>query len=118
MRTHLMRAIAFIVVMLFGAPASAQRATSGGSGGLRWQIESFDVSIIVQPDGVLDVTERIAADFSREQHHGIVREILYAYRRTGTEYKLRIDLKGITDDAGNPHQYKVSRNDGQLSIRI
>ena len=108
---RLIGALALVVAMML----TCARANGDG---LRWQIESFDVAINVQPDGVLDITERIAADFSHEQHHGIVREIPYAYRRSGTEYKLRIDVKGITDDAGNPHQYKVSRSGGQLSIRI
>src|SRR4051812_33236625 len=116
MYLSVIRCVAVILAAVVAAPARAQPGDSGG--GLRWQIDSFDVSIIVRPDGVLDITERVAADFSREAHHGIIRDIPYAYRRAGTDYKLRIDVKDITDDAGHPHRYKTSRSGGSLSIRI
>jgi uncharacterized membrane protein YgcG len=86
--------------------------------GLNWHLESFDATLVVKPDGSLDVTERIVADFSRERHHGIFREIPYAYRRDGTSFKLRIDILGVTDEADRPHRYQASRSDGHLHLRI
>jgi uncharacterized membrane protein YgcG len=86
--------------------------------GLNWDIESFDVLLDVRPNGTLEVRERIVADFSREPHHGIFREIPYAYRRAGTSFKLRIDIESITDGAGRPHRYETSRKAGHLRVRI
>ena len=43
--------------------------------GLNWTIDSFDTEIVVKQDGELEITERIVADFSRERHRGIFRDI-------------------------------------------
>lgn len=86
--------------------------------GLNWEIDSYDIDIQVQPDGALDITERIVADFSREPHHGIYRDIPVAYRRHGSAYRVRLDVLGVTDDAGAAHPYRIMSADGQLRIRI
>jgi hypothetical protein len=86
--------------------------------GLNWDLETFDVLLAVEPNGTLQVTERIVADFSREAHHGIIREIPYTYRRAGTSFKLRIDIESITDGAGRRHRYETSRSAGNLRVRI
>ncbi|MHC5007736.1 MAG: DUF2207 domain-containing protein, partial [Planctomycetota bacterium] len=104
-------AVVAVAVVLGLCPEAVAR-------GLNWHIESFDVTVVVQPDGSLDVTERIVADFSRERHHGIFREIPYAYRRGGTSFKLRIDNLSVTDEADRPHRYQASRSKGHLHLRI
>jgi len=107
------RALALLAVAV--GLAMCPRAVAGG---LNWDIESFDVMLVVQPNGTLDVTERIVADFSREPHHGIFREIPYAYRRGGTSFKLRIDILSVTDETDRPHRYQTSRSSGNLHLRI
>jgi len=109
------RCRALAVMAVAAVLAMCPRAVARG---LNWDIESFDVVLEVQPDGTLEVTERIVADFSREAHHGIFREIPYAYRRAGTSFKLRIDIESVTDDAGRPHRYETSRGGGHLRVRI
>jgi uncharacterized membrane protein YgcG len=115
MQTARGRCRALAVVAVAVTLAMCPRAVARG---LNWHIESFDVMLVVQPDGSLDVTERIVADFSRELHHGIFREIPYAYRRGGTSFKLRIDVLGVTDEADRPHRYQASRSRGYLHLRI
>ncbi|MHC4350906.1 MAG: DUF2207 domain-containing protein [Planctomycetota bacterium] len=115
MKTTRARGRVLAVMAVAVALALCPRAVAGG---LNWDIESFDVTLVVQADGTLDVTERIVADFSRERHHGIFREIPYAYRRDGTSFKLRIDVLGVTDEADRPHRYQTSRRGGHLRLRI
>lgn len=86
--------------------------------GLRWDIDEYHTQIAVRPDGSLNVTERIVVDFSREPHRGILREIPLAYRRSGVDFRLRIDFAGVTDDAGQPYRYAASRSDGRLKLKI
>ncbi|MHC4615516.1 MAG: DUF2207 domain-containing protein, partial [Planctomycetota bacterium] len=76
MKTTRARGRVLAVMAVAVALALCPRAVAGG---LNWDIESFDVTLVVQADGTLDVTERIVADFSRERHPGIFREIPYAY---------------------------------------
>jgi uncharacterized membrane protein YgcG len=62
--------------------------------------------------------ERIVADFSREAHHGIYRDIPVAYRRHGSAYRVRLEVESVTDDAGRSHPYQLLSADGQVRIRI
>ncbi|MHC4416929.1 MAG: DUF2207 domain-containing protein [Planctomycetota bacterium] len=115
MKSTIARYGVLAVLAVAAALAMCPRAVASG---LNWEIESFDVTLVVEPDGTLDVTERIVADFSREGHHGIFREIPYAYRRAGTSFKLRIDIESVTDEAGRPHRFQKSRHGGHLRVRI
>src|SRR5919204_5981197 len=56
---------------------SAARAQSGI---VEEHIPRYDVSIAVQRNGTLLVTERIAYDFGSFEHHGIIREIPVVFR--------------------------------------
>lgn len=105
-------------MLFFVALAILNTAGVARADGLRWDITSFDVKIIVQADGTLDITERIVADFSREPHRGILRDIPYSYRRSGTSFRLRIDIQDITDDSGAAYPFVERRNDGKINLRI
>ncbi|MHC4448228.1 MAG: DUF2207 domain-containing protein, partial [Planctomycetota bacterium] len=109
---------ALLIAALLSAFAATRADGAGGGGGLNWHIESFDVTLVVRPQGTLEVSERIVADFSREAHHGIYREIPYAYRRAGTSFKLRVEVISVTDEAGRPHPFTTSRSGGHLRLRI
>ncbi|MEE8171282.1 MAG: DUF2207 domain-containing protein [Phycisphaerae bacterium] len=98
--------------------AIAATPSGAAARGLDWNIASFDVAIDVQTDGTLAITERIVADFSREPHHGIFRDIPYRYRRGGTSFEVRIAVEGVTDDSGRPHRYRTSRRRGKLRLKI
>jgi hypothetical protein len=53
---------------------------SGDLVGAPWVIERFDVRILVQPDGELEVTETIEVDFRNLERRGIFRTIPVRYR--------------------------------------
>ena len=86
--------------------------------GLNWEISRFDTEITVHEDGSFDVEERIVADFSRDPHHGILREIPYSYRRNGTSFRLRMGVESITDEQGNAWWHEASREKGRLKLKI
>ncbi len=102
--------LCLILPLLLTLPALGQ--------GLNWDIDSFDVDVNIRADGTIEVTETIVADFTRERHRGIYRNIPYSYRRHGTSFKLRIDVKSVVDEAGDAHPYTTSRKGGRLNIRI
>ncbi len=103
--------VAWLVLVL--GPASLAHGQ-----GLRWDIDSLDAVIEVREDGSLNITETIVADFSREAHHGIFREIPYAYERMGTSFRLRIHVVGVADGSGGSRRYRASRDDGRLVLKI
>ena len=98
------------VAALLGARASAQ--------GLDWDIESFDVEIEVRADASLLVRERIVADFSREGHRGIFREIPTRYRRSGSSFDMRLRVLAVEDGEGNARRWMSTRDGGDIRLRI
>ena len=80
----------------------------GRAGARASQIDEFDVSILLDPDGTLFVTETIQVDFGDQQKHGIFRTIPVSYARTetvaglavGTTYSIRLRVLGVEDGAG------------------
>jgi len=65
-------------------------------------IERFDTRIVVEQDGTLDITERIAARFNGSWN-GIYRVVPLSYRNAaGLNWSIRVELVGATDGEGNP----------------
>ncbi|MCB9845205.1 MAG: DUF2207 domain-containing protein [Phycisphaeraceae bacterium] len=86
--------------------------------GLNWDIDSFDVEIEVRSDASLVVTERIVADFSREPHRGIFREIPVRYRRAGSDFDMRVSLVSVRDGDGERRPYVSERRGDRIWMRI
>jgi len=101
------------LVCLLALPAAAL-----GQGGMDWEIERFNVEIRIEREGSIRVVETIAADFTRDPHRGILRNIPYRYSRHGARFSLRMDLVSVTDENGEPHPYRAHREDGELRLRI
>ena len=101
-----------------GLMVAAALARGAWAQGLDWDIDSFAVEIEVRPDSSLVVRETIVADFSREGHRGIFREIPYRYRRTGAAFRLRLDVVSVTDGEGGARRWTREREDGTLKLRI
>ncbi len=82
-----------------------------------WSIARFDVSVVIRPDGVLEVTESIAADFV-EPKHGIIREIPVRYDVGAHLYDLRFHLVSVTDGSGKARRTDLDyvRNLARLKI--
>lgn len=110
MRIRVIALAALVVVWMIGTRAAGQ--------GLNWDIDSFDVEIEVLPDASMVVREVIVADFSREGHRGIFREIPYRYRRAGSSFDMRLEVLSVEDGEGRRRQWVQTRDDGYLRVRI
>ena len=80
-------------IVLATAPAHAQAAE---------RIDRYDVAIVIEDDGSLTVTEKIAYDFASNERHGIIREIPTTLRYDDTydrEYPLTVLSVTATGDA-------------------
>src|SRR5437899_171753 len=84
-----------------GLALPARARADGG-----WRIDGFDIRLEVAGDGMMDVTETIAARFD-EPKHGIFREIPVRYAVFGHLYDLRARLKSVQDDAGHGWHYTL-----------
>jgi uncharacterized membrane protein YgcG len=82
------------------------------------KIDGFDANIIVRPDGVVDVTERIQVNFIGSWN-GLIREIPIQYvTPQGMNYSLLLRVKKITDESGNPLKYEGSRERHYRQLKI
>ena len=95
------------------ALAWALTALALGAGPLRAQrsleIQRFDVNIVVERDGDIDVTERIQAHFTGEWN-GLYRKVPVQYRTPqGFNWSIRLELVSATDDQGAPLRTETSR---------
>lgn len=97
-----------VIFLLLIAPAGAQTRS--------YSIESFKVSLQVNPDGSLLIQETIAFAF-RGRHQGIYRTIPIRYERQGFHYDLRIDGPHVLDDSGQPLKTEVSYPGRDLKIK-
>ena len=90
------------------------------------EIGKFDVSILLDPDGTIFVTETIDVDFGELERHGIFRTIPVSYGRTetiagipvGTRYAVRLRVLGVEDGDGAPLRFTTLPEDTNVFIRI
>ncbi len=109
-----MRRILLLLLTLLLTSAASPAALEARS----LTIRSFDVEMVVRPDGTLLVTEQIQMHFSGSWN-GFVRSLPVRYRTDqGLGYALRVELESITDQAGNPLRYESSRASGNREWKI
>ncbi len=101
-------AAAVLLLCALVAPAGAQTRS--------YSIESFKVSLQVNPDSSLLVQETIAFAF-RGRHQGIYRTIPVRYERQGFHYDLRIEGIQVLDDGGRSLETEVSYPGRDLKIK-
>jgi uncharacterized membrane protein YgcG len=108
---HPLSAIRYLLLVLLLLLPTLARADSG------WSIARFDVTLDIRPDGVLEVTESIDADFD-EPKHGIIREIPVRYDVGAHLYDLRFHLDSVTDGDGQKRTTDLDyvRNLARLKI--
>ena len=90
------------------------------------EIAKFDVSILLDPDGTIFVTETIDVDFGEIEKHGIFRTLPVRYARTenlagvpvGTTYALRMRVLSVTDGGSASLRFSAWPEDRNLFIRI
>ena len=89
------RALALLAaLLLLAGPAAAQDSTI--------VIRSFDTELVVQPTGVLEVTEVIRLAFTG-RWNGILRDLSLQHNTAqGRRQKLDVEVVGVTDGAGQP----------------
>ncbi|MFA5030309.1 MAG: DUF2207 domain-containing protein [Patescibacteria group bacterium] len=102
--------VSFLVIFPFHHSV-AQSTTSE-------HINSFDVSLIVNADSTIDVTETIEYNFENTQHHGMYQYIPYEYTRDNATYTTDISVQGVEDENGIPYTYEESRSSGFVSLQI
>jgi uncharacterized membrane protein YgcG len=79
----------------------------------------FDVAIVVQPSGALEVTETIVQDFGSTPRHGIFRYVPNRYRYTERYDRVyRIELVSVTTSPGAPDDVETSSEYDNFVIRI
>lgn len=78
-------------------------------------INNFNVSITIQKDGAVFVTENIIYDFGLNQKHGIFREIPL---KSVNGPQLNINVFGVTNEIGQPYKYTTSIKNNILRIKI
>jgi uncharacterized membrane protein len=72
-------------------------------------IQHFDEHVVINPDGMIEVTETIEAEFIGSNWHGIYRTIPIEYATPqGLNYTLFLEPLSVTDDTGQPLKYERS----------
>ena len=107
-----MRALApaTLALVLWSGLAAADR---GG-----YTLESFDVTLDVEPDAELLVEERLVVNFA-EPRHGIYRMIPVRYTDPrGYLYSLGFRMIEVVDETGAPHRAQASREGRYVNVRI
>jgi hypothetical protein len=105
----MMRPILLLLLALIATPAQAQRSLA---------IKRFDATILVDPDGAVDVTEAITAQFTGAWN-GIYRKVPVVYRTPqGFNWTLRLDLLDVTNQDGIPLETETSREGHYIKYRI
>ena len=82
------------------------------------RIQNFESLVTVNPNGTLDVSETITANFTGEWH-GIYRTIPIEYStNAGLNYTLFLSDILATDDSGNRLKIEISRNGPNEQFKI
>lgn len=80
-----------------------------------WEIKYFDSDIYLNKDSSADITETILADFSKESHHGIERDIPYSFENNrNTPIKV---LKALNEQ-GQSWKINTFKENGYLKVQM
>jgi uncharacterized membrane protein len=102
---------AFLLFALFSFFVSAAAARE-------LHIEKFDSEIVVSPNGSIDVTETIQAQFIGSWK-GLYREVPVEYvTPQGLNYTLFLNVKRVTDGSGSPLKFESSRERHYRKLKI
>ncbi|MBU1131569.1 DUF2207 domain-containing protein [Patescibacteria group bacterium] len=84
----------------------------------REYIQDFQVSIRINNDNSVDVSERIVYNFGDWQRHGIVREIPYKYKAKGGNFAIKLKVQSVINESGRSYYYQAAKDSGKVSIKI
>jgi uncharacterized membrane protein YgcG len=105
-------AVALTAVAVTASTAVAQGFTSEST-------PRFEVRIVIEPSGALEVTETIVQDFGSVPRHGIIRYIPNRLRFDDVYDRVYpIDLVSVGASPGTPDDVETSEEGGNFVIRI
>ncbi len=110
----LVLAVSLVFLNFFLGIAFAQTTHAIGE-----RIVEFADTIIIEKDGSIQVTERIAYDFGTNNRHGIFRTIPYI--KTNSEnkrFKLTMQNMSIVDERNNAYPFVQTYENDTLTIKI
>ena len=81
-------------------------------------IDDFQVEVEIKKDSSVRVTESISYNFGDMQRHGIYRDIPYRYFARGGKFTVGLKVLSVTDENGEKYNYEVSRQAGEVSVKI
>jgi hypothetical protein len=81
-------------------------------------IRSYEVSILINKDASIDISEKIQYDFGANQRHGIFRDIPISYKARGGNFNLRISDVTVKDEAGAAYPFSKSKGFLNPDIRV
>jgi len=105
----MIRPVLLLLLAIIATPAQAQRSLA---------IKRFEATIIVNPDGAVDVSEAITAEFTGSWN-GIYRTVPVEYRTPqGFNWTLRLHLLDVTDEHGVSLDVESSRERHYVKYKI
>lgn len=92
--------------------------TAFAARGRPFTIDSFHSDISIGAEGTVDITETIVADF-HQRRHGIFRDLPFRYTTDlGERIETPLEVISVTDEDGNPREYRVTTERNTKRIRI
>ena len=82
------------------------------------KIQSFDVDIILDKKGNMEITETILYDFEQNQRRGIFREIPTGFRADGNLGSLEVEFETVVNERGVTRPFVKESEWGIAKIRI
>ncbi len=109
--------ILLLVLSLFSRTPSATAQEISQLQGEHIQV--FNVTIEIQKDGRVAVTEEIQYDFDSEERHGIFRTIpTDKVNNDGKAYRMDVDNITVVDEDGDTYPFETSRENGEIKLKI
>lgn len=82
-------------------------------------IVSFEQTSVVNKDGTVDITEKIAYDFGDAYRHGIFRTIPYVKKaESDRKFKFSLTNISVTNEKGKKYLYSMSLDQANVTIKI
>ncbi|MBN1325860.1 DUF2207 domain-containing protein [Candidatus Falkowbacteria bacterium] len=82
------------------------------------QIDNFDVTIKINQDASINVSEKIDYNFGDLERHGIYRFIPIKYKARGGNFKLRISDISVVDENDMPYNAEITYPGNNVNIKI
>ena len=107
----ILRCVVIVCLLAFLAPLSLAAR--------KIVIQHFDERVVINPDGMIEVTETIEAEFIGSNWHGIYRTIPVEYvTPQGLNYTLFLEPQSVTDESGQPLKYEQNRQGRNTKFKI